>query len=345
MTTYSIQNNIGGFTADNMAAWNLGGRTITYSLRFRSDEAGDTGDSWVLGAGMITNQDPLLSNPYTDFHLKISSPAVGSGSAGQCMGRYSAWVSPASTTPNASTSHTIKFTTTFAGSVPADGNIYIRYPASFRFAASLSATYSGGSLTGSLAAVRMGNGLVKLMRSGGSASTAGTTESIVLTGVTNSATAGNTYRITWWTKLGDDSAYIDYPDDSNDFFIGSVVSPILGARQSAMTTLKGNAGRPVPGSTLIITVFCSNTGTAANWMRFYAGIPANTVFKTNSLTVPAGWTNQYSTNASPNQAYLSANYFNTNTKFAVSRIKWVRIKKPAMAGSSNATFTYQVIIK
>jgi hypothetical protein len=30
---------------------------------------------------------------------------------------------------------------------------------------------------------------------------------------------------------------------------------------------------------------------------------------------------------------------------AVSRIKWVRIKRPSMAGGSNATFTFQVIVR
>jgi hypothetical protein len=343
MTTYEIQDNIGAFCMDNRAAWNLGGRTYSYSLRWMSDETGDTGDTWVMGAGVITNLDPLFKSFFSDFHLQYNSPAIGTGSGGQCMGRYSARVTPASTAANTLTTHTIRFATTYAGSIPADGEIWIQYPSGFRFSPGLTA--SSPSLGGSLTPVIAGTGLVRILRTGGSASTAGNPETIVLTGVTNATVGSVNNKIRWWTKRND-ASFVDYPDDSNDFAITSSGGPVLrnGVAYSA-TTLKGKASPKVPGSTVTCSMSFSNIGGTANWPVFRVPIPSNCQFKTNSLQSVTGWTCQYSTNNTPVQTYLSTSYSLTNVKYPVSRIKWVRWRSPSMGAGTVINVQFQVIIR
>jgi len=109
-------------------------------------------------------------------------------------------------------------------------------------------------------------------------------------------------------------------------------------------TLKGNPSAPIPGSTLSFRIKCSNkTITSGLQVIVIDRVMTNTAFVTNSATVPAGWTLEYSTNVSPSQTYVSGNY--TGTQPASSKVKWVRWKRASWLGLSKETFRYRVTVR
>jgi hypothetical protein len=67
------------------------------------------------------------------------------------------------------------------------------------------------------------------------------------------------------------------------------------------------------------------------------------MFVTNSAAIPSGWAIQWSTNASPNQGYLSPDY--SDVQPSPSRLRWIRWKKNAVAGAESVRLTYRIIIR
>jgi len=61
------------------------------------------------------------------------------------------------------------------------------------------------------------------------------------------------------------------------------------------------------------------------------------------MLTPIGWTNEYSTNTSPNQAYNSSDY--TKIHPPTDRIKWIRWRKKLLSPAEKYEFSFKVIIR
>ncbi len=99
----------------------------------------------------------------------------------------------------------------------------------------------------------------------------------------------------------------------------------------------------IPGATITYAVYYTNQGCSGVDVLVYDALDQNTSFSNNSMSAPAGWTNQYSTNSSPNQVWNSLDY--TSTQPPATQVKWVRWKKPSVATGEAGYIYYKVIIK
>jgi hypothetical protein len=119
----------------------------------------------------------------------------------------------------------------------------------------------------------------------------------------------------------------------------------IGAKKEVTNvSLRGNPSGQIPGATLSFRIVASNrTMTSGVQVIVLDRVMTNTAFLTNSAVTPAGWTLEYSTNASPAQTYTSASY--TAAQPASSKVKWVRWKRASWAGLGKDTFRYRVIIR
>jgi len=118
---------------------------------------------------------------------------------------------------------------------------------------------------------------------------------------------------------------------------------IAAKKEVTNVTLKGNASAPIPGATLSFRITASNK-TMVNGVNVIVidRVMTNTAFVTNSANNP-GWTLEYSTNISPNQAYVSANY--TAVQPPPSKVKWIRWKRASWTGMLKDVFRYRVIVR
>ncbi|GEM_PF-5714008 len=71
--------------------------------------------------------------------------------------------------------------------------------------------------------------------------------------------------------------------------------------------------------------------------------PRQAVVLTNSALLPAGFTNEFSTNSDPDQSYLSTDYVKSVND--VLRIKWIRWRLKSINMNESMTIYYSVIIK
>jgi hypothetical protein len=119
----------------------------------------------------------------------------------------------------------------------------------------------------------------------------------------------------------------------------------IGAKKEVTNvTLRGNPSGQIPGATLSFRIVASNrTMTTGVNVIVLDRVMTNTAFLTNSAVTPAGWTLEYSTNASPAQTYTSASY--ATVQPSPSKVKWVRWKRASWAGLGKDTFRYRVIIR
>lgn len=100
----------------------------------------------------------------------------------------------------------------------------------------------------------------------------------------------------------------------------------------------------IPGCTIEYKIEYSNSGAGnASNVIIYDKISEDVVYKSNSATVPAGWSIEYSTNSNPNQSYNSSDY--TTTEPSPNNIKWIRWKKSSVSSSEMGVITYKVIVK
>ena len=124
--------------------------------------------------------------------------------------------------------------------------------------------------------------------------------------------------------------------------------PLLGISKSISgITRKSIATNPIPGATVSYLISYSNYGTGSgNSTTIFDALPFNNItFYSAYQGTASNWTNQYSTNQHPNQAYNSVNYTNYYSAATKLHIKWVRFKKPVIAASEKGTFFIQLIIK
>jgi hypothetical protein len=127
--------------------------------------------------------------------------------------------------------------------------------------------------------------------------------------------------------------------------VGANFTTVVVWKSVTNVTLRGNGSKAVPGASLWVRIVCTNkTIKSGDWVAVFDKVDTAAVaFATNSATRPSGWFLEYSTNAGPVQTYLSASY--TTNQPAVSKVKWIRWKRPSLAGFGNDTFRYRVIVK
>ena len=100
---------------------------------------------------------------------------------------------------------------------------------------------------------------------------------------------------------------------------------------------------PVPGATMTYNIKYSNQGPgSANNMIIRDALPSDVEFWTNGAT--GTWQIQYATAASPDQAWSSTVYSNSQPAVS-SNVKWVRWINAAVPAGASGSFTYSVIIK
>jgi hypothetical protein len=116
------------------------------------------------------------------------------------------------------------------------------------------------------------------------------------------------------------------------------------SKSTTNTTLKGSPSSPKPGATVNYRIICSNkTAVAGVNTVVYDRIENQYVaFATNSA-VGSGWTVEYSTNQSPIQTYVSADY--SATQPSPDKVRWIRFRTPSMPGNSSVLFRYNVKIR
>lgn len=86
----------------------------------------------------------------------------------------------------------------------------------------------------------------------------------------------------------------------------------------------------------------TNNNNQLNKIAIYTKISRLDVrYKTNSSLSPAGWTNQFSTNSSPNQSFNSMDYVTYQP--AITKVKWVRWKKERVAKNESGFLYYSTI--
>lgn len=120
-------------------------------------------------------------------------------------------------------------------------------------------------------------------------------------------------------------------------------SPDLTVSKSVTNVSRGGSGtRTLPGSSVTYRIFFTNAGLGRGInVVFFDGIKNNITFSTS--TSLSGWTNQWSTNLLPDQAYDSADYKNAVPE--KDKIKWVRWKIPVLPYYTAGVLYLKVVIK
>ncbi len=323
--------------------------SVTYSVSHKDayNGASVNGGNFLSGTGCMTN-NPNFGNMPNDLWLKFDSPLIDKGTTNKAkssIGRFAASVTPVILNACSSTTHTNSFVTTYAGSIPKNGNIMFKYPSSFSFGTlAVTTTSRWGGTPGTFSVTALGDGLIRISRGNdGTSSTPGEAENLIISGIVNSSSPSNRYRISFWTTTSNGDM-IDFPDESNEFRItnGACVSPSFSLSKNILNILPG--GSPVPGAAIEYRIKCSNTsGSTLSNLIVVDKLPAYAAYITNGVTFQSGWTNSIATNPTPVQTYESSDYFQfTNL---LSNVRWVRWKKKYMNLNESAEFIYRVVIK
>jgi phosphatidylserine/phosphatidylglycerophosphate/cardiolipin synthase-like enzyme len=99
---------------------------------------------------------------------------------------------------------------------------------------------------------------------------------------------------------------------------------------------------PRPGATIAIRLVVSNLSLMQGLAVIAVQpIPANTTFRTQ--TTPAGWTVEYSTNATPSQSWGSSDY--SGTYSGRIAVKWIRWRKSVFPPNGVEVLGYRVIVR
>ncbi len=302
------------------------------------------------------NQDPLYGVMKTSggvlsggaFENSFVGSAAPDNGIRACRGNYTFYVKPVNNTNFVKTTYTNVFTTTSVGSVPPDGFIFIKYPSGTFFdTPSVSST---SSWDGSFSAEDLGDGLLKIMRSGGTASTPNTTENLIISGVINPSMKGTNVliRAYWWTtdKTG---KILDYPDESHDYLIVqknpvNFASVRLSAVDVVSTISSKTLENYIPGSSINYKINFVNVGNSnASNVIIYNKFPNTVYYDLNSSSVsgtnwsPSNWTNKFSTVTNPNQSYISADY---STNQIITNLQWIRTSGDNMTSLASGYFKY-----
>ncbi len=287
--------------------------TITYCGSYQDGALNqaklNSGD--FLSEPTCTTNDPMFVNSLADLHLKWNSTLQDAGENGASMGRYSTRIVPVDNLENATTTYTNIFNTTYAGPIPADGIIYFQYAAGFSYSGVSAAAIMG--LDGSLTALDMGGGLVRITRSGGSASTAGDTVKIVLNGVVNPIAGASNYRAAWWTTDSSTNIIDDW-EDSNEFIIVSLNLPDCPTNLIVTNDPLDYVNIDIlwndSGNETSYTLFrntANNTNTATNIAGFSANITNYINLDLAASTTYYYWVKAYNANGSSGYSGVSSN--------------------------------------
>ncbi len=327
-------------------------QNVTYSLAWKNVNAPSSqvnGGNFISGEGCLTN-NPLFSSNRKDFHLKYQSPCQLSGftnKAKSTIGRYSFSVSADDKGKDAPSTYSNFFLSTYSGSIPGDGVIYFKFPAGFRFGSlSVSSSSRWGGIKGGFIPTYLGSGIVRIARDGtGTASIAGESENIIITGVTNPSVSSSNYRIRMWTEDAQGNI-IDSYEDSNDFMIESEIFSLLSVVKSVSNFSLNGVGivRPLPGTTVTCKITYSNTTSAATRAPvIFDKVSSNVYFITNGRMAPPGWVMDWSTNRFPIQSYHSPHY----GVFPISNVKirWVRWRNASVPGFDKDFLVYKVVVR
>ena len=127
--------------------------------------------------------------------------------------------------------------------------------------------------------------------------------------------------------------------------VPSSVPSLLLTKTVTNISLAGTKRKAIPGATIEILVSCSNSGTNIAYKPVvYEALQFQYVsFATNSLVTAGGWTPEWSTNISPNQAYGSSDY--TGVCPAAKKVRWIRWKRPSLLTGTGSQFRYRVIVR
>jgi uncharacterized repeat protein (TIGR01451 family) len=137
---------------------------------------------------------------------------------------------------------------------------------------------------------------------------------------------------------------VDDNTEGNLIFTSTSGAQISISKSISNIKLGGSSSVLIPGSTITYLIKCSNSGVSiASNIIIYDKIPSFVNFKSNSMLTPIGWTNEYSTNTSPNQAYNSSDY--TKIHPPTDRIKWIRWRKKLLSPAEKYEFSFKVIIR
>lgn len=121
--------------------------------------------------------------------------------------------------------------------------------------------------------------------------------------------------------------------------------PVLNIVKSIESiSIDGVGSDIIPGSTIEYKLFCTNTGSeSANNVLIYDIIPGYAIYSSNSATNnTTGWTNEWSTNLSPDQSWESGDY--TNIEPVSTNIRWIRWRKQTFEIDESIDIYYKVIV-
>ena len=168
-----------------------------------------------------------------NFHLKYDSLQQANGCPNPVRGARGAWTvvaKPLDNTMGVVTTYTIIFTTTKqAGSIPGDGIIEFTFPTGFV----LTGITGVGSTTfdGNFNFSDSGQTLT-ITRVGGTPSTAGNVENVIISNIVNSPFGSDEMRLFDFITRKGDGTIIDGPEDSNDF---RIISPLVITKMKDIT--------------------------------------------------------------------------------------------------------------
>jgi len=108
--------------------------------------------------------------------------------------------------------------------------------------------------------------------------------------------------------------------------------------------LAGAGAQAYPGATITYQILYTNKGSGpAQDLSIFDSINANYLWSAGSAISPANFTNQWATNASPDQTFTSTDY--SNTEPLPADVTWVRFKAGTVAAGETGVLEYQVIVR